>query len=268
MNDGESVSVPSSLRGAGAGVVLVSAAFFALAGLLWADLWPFRSPVAPATKVPAWVIDPAPVRHPKLRPEIELAGFTYRCSDCHDLFASPPETTRSLTQHRDIVLKHGINARCFNCHHLTHRDAFVDDWGREIPYDKPQLLCAKCHGPVYRDWTHGSHGRTNGYWDPRRGPLERRKCIECHDPHQPPFPPMPPAPPPNTLRMGNQSFPDEHGARTNPLRVYRQMDSHDGPTTRSDERIGSQVEEEMPWTSPEARQTTRPKAKVSLPPRG
>jgi hypothetical protein len=161
------------------------------------------------------------VRRPTLRPEIQLAGYTYRCSDCHDLFPSPAETARSLTQHTHIVLKHGINTRCFNCHHRINRDAYVDDWGREIPADQPQLVCAKCHGPVYRDWLHGSHGRTNGYWDTAKGPQERRKCIECHDPHQPPFPPMRPAPGPNTLRMGDQHRAVEHPDVPNPLQVYR-----------------------------------------------
>jgi predicted CXXCH cytochrome family protein len=95
--------------------------------------------------------------------------------------------------------------------------------GQAIPYDQPQLLCAKCHGPVYRDWQHGSHGRTNGYWNASMGPMERRKCTECHDPHQPPFPPMTPAPGPHTLRMGNQS-PAEHLPEDDPLRI-----SHDQP---------------------------------------
>ncbi len=196
--------------------VLLGAAVLALVGP-----WSFTSPVPVAMAVPAWAIDPTPVRHPKLRPEIDLAGFTYRCSDCHKLFKSPPETTRSLTQHTQIVLKHGINDRCFNCHHLTNRDAYVDDYGKEIPADQPQLLCAKCHGPVYRDWLNGAHGRSNGYWDESRGPRERRKCIECHDPHAPPFAPMQPAPGPNTLRMGDQDLHADHEGVHNPLRVFR-----------------------------------------------
>lgn len=179
---------------------------------------PYNSPVSVATPVAAWATDPTPVRQPKLVPQYVVAGFTYNCSDCHDVLPSPRETDRVLTQHTEIVLKHGINTRCFNCHHRTNRDAFVDDLGQEIPWDQPQLLCAKCHGPVYRDWQHGSHGRTNGYWDPAQGPQSRRKCIECHDPHQPPFPPMRPAPGPDTLRMGPQDR-DEHGEADNPLRV-------------------------------------------------
>lgn len=179
---------------------------------------PYNSPVSVATPVAAWATDPTPVRQPKLVPQYVVAGFTYNCSDCHDVLPSPRETDRVLTQHTEIELKHGINTRCFNCHHRTNRDAFVDDLGQGISWDQPQLLCAKCHGPVYRDWQHGSHGRTNGYWDPAQGPQSRRKCIECHDPHQPPFPPMRPAPGPDTLRMGPQDR-DGHGEADNPLRV-------------------------------------------------
>ena len=134
---------------------------------------------------------------------------------------------RTLMEHREIVLRHGINDRCLNCHHPDGRDAFVDGQGREIPYDQPQLLCAKCHGPVYRDWQRGVHGRSNGYWDTARGPMTRKKCIECHDPHQPPFPPMRPAPPPNTLRMGSRS-PAEREFTENPLRIHDQPDEHGG----------------------------------------
>ncbi len=205
--------------------ILIAVVFGSMIALLLTGPWSFDSPVEPPTAVPAWVFSPATVRQPTLQPRIQLAGFTYRCSDCHDLFRSPSETTRTLTQHVHIVLKHGINTRCFNCHHPTHRDFYVDDYGQEIPYDQPQLLCAKCHGPVYRDWLNRSHGRTNGYWNASMGPMPRRKCVECHDPHQPPFPPMTPAPPPHTLRMGDQIFPSEPAEVRDPLRVYQQ----DGP---------------------------------------
>lgn len=200
---------------------LIPLTFLALAALRGAGPWRFESPVPPAVPAPAWATDPTPIRRATLRPELRQAGYTYACSDCHNLFPSPPETTRSLTQHREIVLEHGMNDRCFNCHHLTNRDAFVDDWGREIPFDQPPRLCGKCHGPVYRDWLHGSHGRTDGYWDPQSGPQQRRKCIECHDPHRPAFPALRPAPAPHTLRMGDQTPPREPHGPENPLR-YRE----------------------------------------------
>lgn len=180
---------------------------------------PFVSPVPPATPVPAWATNTLPVRQVTLAPRYVVAGFTYNCSDCHRIIPSPRETERRLTQHTEIQLEHGLNTRCFNCHHTGNRDALVDDFGQEIPWNQPQLLCAKCHGPVYRDWQHGSHGRINGYWDPDQGPQTKRRCIECHDPHHPPFGTLPPAPGPNTLRMGAPR-PPEHEGRRDPLRIF------------------------------------------------
>jgi hypothetical protein len=200
--------------------LLVSIALFLFAFLLAFDPLPFSSPVAQPTVVPAWATDTSPVRSPKLQPEYQAGVYSFRCSDCHKLFPPPAQdTTRTVTQHREVLLKHGINTWCLSCHHPENRDAFVDDRGGEISWDQPQKLCSKCHGPVYRDWQHGSHGRTNGYWDKAQGEQTRRKCIECHDPHQPPFPPMRPAPGPNTLRMGPQGG-ERHSEGHNPLKVH------------------------------------------------
>jgi len=201
---------------------LVPVTLLLLAGVLWSQRWPFHSPVVVPPAAPAWASDPATVRHPTLRPDLKLASYTYRCSTCHNLFGPPPDSAPTARSPHGIVLKHGINARCLNCHHPTNRDAFVDDWGREIPYNEPYRVCAKCHGPVYRDWLHGAHGRTNGYWNTEMGPRERRRCVECHDPHQPPFPPMRVAPPPLTLRMGKQATQMERPEVRNPLQIYRQ----------------------------------------------
>ncbi len=208
--------------------VAVPLVLITLAAALWRGPWEFESPVTPAVRVPAWATNTVPIRTPKFAPQIELAGFHYQCNDCHRLFPSPMETDRRLTQHTDIVLKHGINTRCFNCHHRENRNAFVDDAGGEIPYDQPQLLCARCHGTVYRDWQHGVHGRTNGYWDTACGPATRLRCVHCHDPHEPPFPPLTPAPGPQTLRMGLPRAPAHDGTH-NPLRVYRRAAAPDQP---------------------------------------
>ncbi len=189
---------------------------------------PFSSPLPSTTIVPDWATDPSPLRRPAPEPACRTAAFVYACSDCHRII--PPRSEqrfRTTIQHREVVLEHGINTRCLNCHHPTNRDAFVDDSGGEIPWDQPQRLCAKCHGPVYRDWQHGSHGRTNGYWDKTRGPQIRRKCIECHDPHRPPFPSLEPAPGPNTLRMA-QAGHIEHSQSHNPLQLSRKAGSSDG----------------------------------------
>jgi hypothetical protein len=201
-------------------VLIASAVVLAL------DPLPFKSPVASPTEVPTWAVDMTPVRQPNLRPEYKVAVFTYRCSDCHNIIPSPEERYHTPTQHKEVVLRHGINNSCFNCHHRTHRDAFVDDLGNQIPWNQPQLVCAKCHGPVYRDWQHGSHGRTNGYWDTSRGPQTRRKCIECHDPHHPPFPAMRAAPAPRTLRAGPGDD-ETHLREHDPLRLGKYSAHHE-----------------------------------------
>lgn len=208
--------------------VLVPICFSALTVVLAVDPWPFRSPVEPAVEVPTWVTSTQTVYTPKLAPYIVLAGRPYACHTCHERFMfseDPP-----LAMHRDVILAHGINNRCLNCHHALNRDMLAGNREEAIPFDKPQLLCAKCHGPVYRDWLNRSHGRTNGYWDERSGPVERRLCIECHDPHNPPFPPIAPAPSPQTIRMGDQHMESEAPEVTNPLQR-----SHAPPNDHSDQ---------------------------------
>lgn len=209
---GSSAPLPERIR-----AVAVPLVFAGLAVVLFAGPWRFHNPTPPPVPVPNWAVNPEPVRKPKLAPYIEVAGRRYQCSDCHKRYEfdeDPP-----LLMHEDIVLAHGINNRCLNCHHATNRDMLAGNREEEIPYDQPQLLCAKCHGPVYRDWLNRAHGRTNGYWSSVFGPVERTKCIQCHDPHQPPFPPMRPAPPPLTLRMGPQDH-FEDAAEVGPLRVF------------------------------------------------
>lgn len=196
------------------------ASALALCGIVLAlNPFPFRSPVAEAVPVPAWATDATPVRQPRLEPTYRVAVYTYHCSDCHAIIAErDPASYRTAVQHTEIELEHGLNTSCFNCHHARNRDAFAGDQGVEIPWHQPQLLCAKCHGPVYRDWQHGAHGRTNGYWDAQQGAQSRRRCIECHDPHVPPFTHLAPAPGPHTLRMGTPGA-TGHPAPHNPLRL-------------------------------------------------
>ena len=160
---------PFSIFWIGLAALLGAGSIVCCAVVLVFNPFPFTSVVSDPVSVPDSAIDPTPVRQPQLLPEYRAGVFTYRCSECHKIIDSPAETTRTLTQHTEIQLEHGINTRCFNCHHPTNRDAFVDDYGREIPWDQPPELCGKCHGPVYRDWQHGSHGRTNGYWDRTKG---------------------------------------------------------------------------------------------------
>jgi len=152
-------------------------------------------------------------------PVINIDGYDRTCMDCHKLFPARDAAPEALLQHKNILLDHGINDRCRNCHDVKDRNRLVMASGDSISYGEVVLLCAKCHGPIYRDWEHGMHGRTNGYWDSKRGKQRRLSCIECHDPHSPRIPamdPLAPLPPPKTLRMGE---PGEHDPeKTDPLR--------------------------------------------------
>lgn len=141
-------------------------------------------------------------------PTVEIEGVQRTCQDCHHLFLPREDAPVSQLQHSDIVLEHGINDRCRNCHHVENRNKLVLRGGAVIGFSESPLLCQKCHGPTFRDWQRGAHGRTNGYWDASRGEVRRLDCSECHDPHHPRHPamdPIEPLPAPHTLRMGERS---------------------------------------------------------------
>ena len=150
-----------------------------------------------AREVPGEVFDATPVRG-ALKPLIHHRGsFEYKCSECHKDFSSPPRQNAEIPEHADINERfdHGLNTFCVNCHNPVDRNTYVAHDGSAIPSTEPALLCSKCHGPTYREWQVGIHGRSNGGWE--RDNPERKKllCIQCHDPHQPKFAPMKPEPP-------------------------------------------------------------------------
>jgi hypothetical protein len=155
-------------------------------------------------------------------PVVELNGFRRDCQDCHRVFVSHDDTPRGLRQHQEIAVVHGINSRCFNCHHPSDRNLLTLRDGSPIPYDREEELCSQCHGTTYRDWQQGMHGKTLGYWSPALGEQQRLICTECHDPHRPAFRSLMPLPGPHTLRMGEQQgYRDEEPAvERNPLRTW------------------------------------------------
>ena len=110
---------------------------------------------------------------------------------CHNgTFPPPPKdkNPRSLTMHQDIVpdaldLQHGRGAIwCLDCHHPTTRNKLIDNFGKPISFNEPQKLCGKCHGPIYRDWRDGIHGKRIGEWA-SNGKKRWFVCTECHNPH-------------------------------------------------------------------------------------
>jgi hypothetical protein len=186
----------------------------------------YQSPAVAPTPLDERETDTTPVRQPSQRPLYKVGAFTYQCSECHRTEPEPRAAGGEFTKHDEIRLAHGINTRCLNCHHPVNREAFVDDYGEEIPWDQPPRLCSRCHGPVFRDWQHGAHGRINGRWDTARERLVRLKCIECHDPHHPPFQPLESEPPPGTLRGKPQHHAAHSGVR-NPLRLHGNAHAND-----------------------------------------
>jgi len=105
-------------------------------------------------------------------------------------------------EHDDIVMAHGRHHRnnnCFNCHDETNLELLQTRDGRHLKIVESPALCGSCHGPTYRDWEAGVHGRTSGYWQRNLGSIDRKVCTSCHNPHSPAFPSRAPAPGPHLL---------------------------------------------------------------------
>lgn len=101
--------------------------------------------------------------------------------------------------HADDVARHGRtigNDHCFNCHDPANLTELRTAGGKKLKLTESTLLCASCHGPSYRDWESGAHGRRNGFWDAKLGATDRKDCTSCHDPHAPATPRVKPLPPP------------------------------------------------------------------------
>jgi len=168
---------------------------------------PVRAPIALVDKtfldVSTWRKSYADL----VREKADLSDFD--CYGCHEKGKAPPlrfDDKQKLIipdEHKDIVMGHGSHGRnniCFNCHNENNLELLQARDGHDIKFaDSPQL-CGSCHGPTYRDWEAGAHGRTSGYWDRSKGPIERKLCVNCHDPHSPHFPGRKPAPGPHYLR--------------------------------------------------------------------
>jgi len=137
----------------------------------------------------------------------DLSDFD--CYGCHEKNKPPTlrfDADHNLIipqEHSDIVMKHGSHNRnnlCFNCHDETNLEVLQTRDGRQLKFSESTQLCGSCHGPNYRDWEAGAHGRTSGFWNRSMGPITRKDCVSCHNPHAPKFPGRKPAPPPHPLR--------------------------------------------------------------------
>jgi len=143
-----------------------------------------------------------------VRQGADLSDFD--CYSCHEKGKAPVlrfDTNQVIIipkEHSNIVMGHGSHNRnnnCFNCHNELNLEQFQTRDGRELKFSESTQLCGSCHGPTYRDWEGGAHGRTGGYWN-EASKTTRRNCAECHNPHSPKFPGRQPAPGPHPLRAG------------------------------------------------------------------
>ncbi len=188
-------------------------------------LWFVLDPVAPDLGIPAPAVasraplPPGPIRQRMPDPPtITLSGYDRDCMDCHQIFDGARRYEDRLMQHTDIDLDHGeaLEGRCLVCHAEKDRNRLAIHGEKTVSFDEVSQLCGKCHGPAYRDWQGGMHGRTTGSWDPESGRQSRLQCTDCHHPHRPRYGQIAPLPGPNTRLMG-EPHPAEHGHEDNPL---------------------------------------------------
>lgn len=177
-------------------------------------------PVPPARAIEPSALHVAPRRTALSDPaHIMIEGVPQRCNGCHQIFDSFGTTVAARNYHQEIRLSHGMNDRCVNCHSEKDREQLELRDGTRVPYAQTPLLCAQCHGTVFRDWERGTHGKTLGSWVTQSEAQRRLSCNECHDPHSPRYPSYEPMPGPNTLRMGTPLAPS-HGHSASPLQQW------------------------------------------------
>ncbi|MCC6968991.1 MAG: hypothetical protein IT434_02110 [Phycisphaerales bacterium] len=208
---------------------LIGPAFLGVAAYLALASPPADIPVGEMKIIARDAIRGGAWREAKVDARGVVAGSDRPCSECHKLFTTPPGENKALVQHKDIVMNHGMNTRCLNCHDGDDRDKLVLHDGATVDYSQTPRLCSQCHGTVYRDWQLGTHGKTLGSWDRSDEKHRRLTCNECHEPHAPAYQPMKPLPAPTTLRMGDQSTPKSHHGKESPLR-RRSVTPHEAPT--------------------------------------
>jgi uncharacterized CHY-type Zn-finger protein len=184
--------------------------FVLLAAGFLCDLWGHSQPPAPIPLVDPVFLDTSTVRESYAelaRKQGDLSGFD--CYACHEKNKAVPlhyDANHKLImpkEHEDIVMGHGRHDRnnnCYNCHDETNLERLQTRDGRELKFADSPSLCGSCHGPTYRDWEGGVHGRTSGSWNRALGEFKRQDCVDCHDPHSPKFPSRKPAPAPHALR--------------------------------------------------------------------
>jgi hypothetical protein len=187
----------------------LTALFLFLTGAFLLELWGRTVPPNPIPLVATNFTHTATVR--QSAGEVIASGGDASgldCYACHDKKKSLKLAFDSVgnvilaKEHDDLVMGHGRHKRnnnCFNCHDETNLEFLQTRDGHQVKFVDSPALCGSCHGPTYRDWEAGVHGRTSGFWKRDLGAIDRKVCTSCHDPHAPAFPPREPAPGPHPL---------------------------------------------------------------------
>lgn len=112
----------------------------------------------------------------------------FPCTQCHSI-GDFNATRRVLTEeHTGIILEHDAKNRwCLDCHSAENRDKLHLASGELIDFDVSYRLCGQCHGPTFRDWKVGVHGKRVGNWN---GTKTYFVCVHCHNPHSPKIKPI------------------------------------------------------------------------------
>jgi len=199
----------------GGALSALSLAFLGLATAFYFNLWGNARPLPEIPLVDTNFISTVTARQSAVdlaRTGGDMSNF--ECYVCHDK-KNPPKLKFDAEgnvivpkEHDDIVMAHGRHHRnnnCFNCHDENNLEALQTRDGRQLKIADSPALCGSCHGPTYRDWEAGVHGRTSGYWKRDQGPIDRKVCASCHNPHSPPFPSRSPAPGPHLLHPARQT---------------------------------------------------------------
>jgi predicted CXXCH cytochrome family protein len=198
-------------------LAILSAVFLGLAVSFALDLWGRPAEPPPIPLVPTNFISTATARVSAaelIKSGGDASGL--ECYVCHEK-SKPPKLKFDATgdvivpkEHEDIKMGHGRHHRnnnCYNCHDETDLESLQTRDGRHLKIADSTPLCGSCHGPTYRDWEAGVHGRTSGYWKRDQGAIDRKGCTSCHNPHSPPFPSRQPAPGPHLLHPTAENHP-------------------------------------------------------------
>lgn len=160
------------------------------------DIWGDKRTVREQPLVEKVFYSVDPVRTPFAKAEMTQAGFKFNCNECHQNMEPPLTMRKLIAEHQDIVLQHEEAMTCYTCHSRKSREDLIDIYGTKVPFEESHNICRRCHGPRFRDWKRGIHGRPLGYWDKIKGESTNITCVYCHNPHAPQFQLMKPSPPP------------------------------------------------------------------------